>query len=88
VDFFKGLHNASTRCVDLTLQGAENMSEAPKLSYVSPIEKYLDQIGHWLVVTTAQMDRGERKSKPSWKQFDDTHHWDSTAEEWIPKNLT
>jgi len=62
------------------------MSEAPKLSYASPIEKYLDQIGHWLVVTTAQMGRGESKPKLPWKQFDDTHHWDSTAEEWIPND--
>lgn len=31
---------------------------------------------------------GESKPKPSWKQFDDTHHWDSTAEEWIPNDLT
>ena len=64
------------------------MSEAPKLLYVSPIEKYLDQIGHWLVVTTAQMGRGERNPEPPWKHFDDTHHWDSTAEEWIPNDLT
>ena len=32
--------------------------------------------------------RGESKAKPPWKQFDDTHHWDSTAEEWIPNDLT
>ena len=68
------------------------MSEAPKLLYASPIEKYLDQIGHGLVVTTTQMgrvlrrERGESKPKPPWKQFDDTHHWDSTAEEWIPND--
>jgi hypothetical protein len=29
---------------------------------------------------------GESKPKPSWKQFDDTHHWDSAAEEWIPND--
>ena len=63
------------------------MSEAPKLSYASPIEEYLDQIGRWLVVTT-QLGRGESRPKPPWKQFDDTHHWDSTAEEWIPNDLT
>ena len=40
------------------------MSEAPKLLYASPIEKYLDQIGHWLVVTTAQTGRGEGKPEP------------------------
>jgi hypothetical protein len=66
------------------------MSEAPKLLYASPIEKYLDQIGHWLVVTTTQMGRlgGEIRPRPPWKKFDDTHHWDSTAEEWIPNNCT
>ena len=33
------------------------MSEAPKLLYASPIEKYLDQIGHWLVMTTTRILR-------------------------------
>ena len=33
-------------------------------------------------------ERGESKPKPPWKHFDDTHHWDSTAEEWIPNDLT
>jgi hypothetical protein len=32
-------------------------------------------------------ESGESKPKPSWKQFDDTHHWDSAAEEWIPNDL-
>ena len=32
--------------------------------------------------------RGESKPKPPWKQFDDTHHWDSTAEEWVPNDPT
>jgi hypothetical protein len=31
---------------------------------------------------------GESKPEPLWKQFDDTHHWDSIAEEWIPNDLT
>jgi hypothetical protein len=31
--------------------------------------------------------RGEsRPRQPLWKHFDDTHHWDSTAEEWVPNN--
>jgi len=35
------------------------MSEAPKLLFTSPIEKYLDQIGDWLVMTTTRcVDRG------------------------------
>ena len=30
--------------------------------------------------------KGEGKPRsPLWKHFDDTHHWDSTAEEWVPK---
>ena len=29
--------------------------------------------------------KGEDKPKrPLWKHFDDTHHWDSAAEEWVP----
>ena len=33
------------------------MSEAPKLSYASPIENYLNQIGYWLVMTTTRILR-------------------------------
>ena len=33
------------------------MSESPKLLYRSPIENYLDQIGHWLVMTTRRILR-------------------------------
>jgi hypothetical protein len=39
------------------------MSEAPKLSYASPIEKYLDQIGHWLVMITTRMRRAVRRKR-------------------------
>ena len=29
--------------------------------------------------------KGENKpNPPPWKRFDDTHHWDSIAEEWVP----
>jgi len=45
-----------------------------------------DWIGHafrWL-----GGERGKSKPKPLWKQFDDTHHWDSTAEEWVPNDPT
>jgi hypothetical protein len=24
--------------------------------------------------------------RPLWKHFDDTHYWDSTAEEWVPNH--
>jgi hypothetical protein len=31
--------------------------------------------------------RGESKPRrPLWKHFDDTHHWDSAAEEWVPND--
>jgi hypothetical protein len=31
--------------------------------------------------------RSESKpSRPLWKHFDDTHHWDSAAEEWVPND--
>jgi hypothetical protein len=33
----------------------------------------------------ASQQKGESKPRrPLWKRFDDTHHWDSTAEEWVP----
>ena len=32
--------------------------------------------------------RGEGKPTPLWKKFDDTHHWESTAEEWVPNDPT
>lgn len=41
----------------------------------------------WVMMAVALVVRqnGERKQKqPLWKHFDDTHHWDSTAEEWVP----
>ena len=35
----------------------------------------------------ALRQKGESKPRPPhWKNFDDTHHWDSIAEEWIPNN--
>lgn len=34
----------------------------------------------------SQRERGEGRPKPLWKQFDDTHHWDPTAEEWVPND--
>ena len=37
--------------------------------------------------TMLRRERGESEPKPPWKQFDDTHYWDSTAEEWIPNDL-
>jgi hypothetical protein len=38
-----------------------------------------------LSALNALREKGERKlGRPLWKHFDDTHHWDSTAEEWVP----
>jgi hypothetical protein len=33
----------------------------------------------------ALRQRGESEPRrPLWKHFDDTHHWDAAAEEWVP----
>jgi hypothetical protein len=51
----------------------------------------------WVVTATALVvqlstlnalqQKGESKPRRSlWKHFDDTHHWDSTAEEWVPND--
>jgi hypothetical protein len=35
----------------------------------------------------ALLQKGESgPGRPLWKHFDDTHHWDATAEEWVPNN--
>ena len=31
-----------------------------------------------------RQNRERTRSQPIWKHFDDTHHWDATAEEWVP----
>ncbi|UWU94290.1 hypothetical protein [Bradyrhizobium sp. CB1015] len=37
-----------------------------------------------VIGTQANRQNGERKQRqPLWKRFDDTHHWDATAEEWV-----
>jgi len=33
-----------------------------------------------------QMSESE-PTRPPWKRFDDTHHWDSIAEEWVPNMI-
>jgi hypothetical protein len=41
--------------------------------------------GELVVQLSALREKGERKpGRPLWKHFDDTHHWDSIAEEWVP----
>ena len=39
------------------------MSETTKLKFTSPIEKYLDQIGHWFVIRTTRMIAVRRERK-------------------------
>jgi hypothetical protein len=40
-----------------------------------------------LSALNALRQKGEGKPRrPLWKHFDDTHHWDSTAEEWVPND--
>jgi hypothetical protein len=40
-----------------------------------------------LSALNALRHNAESKPKqPLWKHFDDTHHWDSTAEDWIPND--
>jgi hypothetical protein len=40
-----------------------------------------------LSTLNASQQKGENKPRwPLWKHFDDTHHWDSSAEEWVPND--
>ncbi|SDK16571.1 Methyltransferase domain-containing protein [Bradyrhizobium sp. Rc2d] len=34
----------------------------------------------------SQTHTSEAVKRPPWRHFDDTHHWDSTAEEWVPND--
>jgi hypothetical protein len=45
----------------------------------------LDSVG-FPTSSASPKERGESKPKPLWRRFDDTHHWDSTAEEWVPND--
>ena len=31
-----------------------------------------------------RQDDETKRRRPPWKHFDDTHHWDVDAEEWVP----
>ncbi|WP_456686282.1 hypothetical protein [Bradyrhizobium sp. P5_C11_2] len=36
----------------------------------------------------ANRQKGKSKPRrPPWKHFDDTHHWDAAAEEWVPNMI-
>ena len=35
-------------------------------------------------LSAARRTSDSKTKRPPWKDFDDTHHWDSTAEEWVP----
>jgi hypothetical protein len=40
-----------------------------------------------LSTLNALRQQGENKPRrPLWKHFDDTHHWDASAEEWVPND--
>lgn len=40
-----------------------------------------------LSAMNALRHKAENKTKqPLWKHFDDTDHWDSTAEDWVPND--
>jgi hypothetical protein len=38
------------------------------------------------VLNTLRQKSESKPRRPLWKHFDDTHHWDSTAEEWVPND--
>ena len=41
-----------------------------------------------LSALNAKRQKGESKPRrPLWQHFDDTHCWDSTAEEWVPNMI-
>jgi hypothetical protein len=43
-------------------------------------------IGQLSALNTLRRKSESKPGRPLWKHFDDTHHWDSTAEEWVPND--
>ncbi|MGY8661493.1 hypothetical protein Q3C01_03890 [Bradyrhizobium sp. UFLA05-109] len=39
-----------------------------------------------LIFQLRKMPTEFEPQRPPWRHFDDTHHWDSTAEEWVPNH--
>lgn len=39
-----------------------------------------------LILQLRTMPIEREPKRPPWRHFDDTHHWDSTAEEWVPND--
>ena len=43
-------------------------------------------VGQLSALNTLRQKSESKPRRPLWKHFDDTHHWDSTAEEWVPND--
>jgi hypothetical protein len=43
-------------------------------------------VGQLSVLNTLRRKSESKPGRPLWKHFDDTHHWDATAEEWVPND--
>lgn len=54
------------------------------------IREWMMMAGALLVQLSALIalrHKAESKPKqPLWKHFDETHHWDSSAEDWVPND--
>ena len=70
------------------------MSETTKLKFTSPIEKYLDQIGHWFVITTTRMiavrreRKGAKARKASWRAVRPAAQADAASAPQLSRALT
>ena len=66
------------------------MLAAIKWNYRCNAREWVTMAGALVVqlsVLKAKRQKGESTPlRPFWKDFDDTHHWDSTAEEWVPNH--
>jgi hypothetical protein len=43
-------------------------------------------VGQLSTLNTLRRKSESKPGRPLWKHFDDTHHWDATAEEWVPND--
>ena len=51
--------------------------------WVTTAGAFVVQLG---ALSAARRTSDSKTKRPPWKDFDDTHHWDSTAEDWVPNH--
>ncbi|SFV19149.1 hypothetical protein [Bradyrhizobium arachidis] len=51
---------------------------------LSPREWVMMAVVRVIGIQANRRNGDSKHMQPLWKHFDDTHHWDASAEEWVP----